>query len=91
MSDQQVPTQSQHPWRTVARTLFQLVIALASLLPVIALAGDISAKAGVVQVLAVCAAITRLMAMPVVNDFLRQFVPWLAADKPMLDASSTKS
>lgn len=81
MSDQ-LPTQSKHPWRAVTRTVFQVVIALASLLPVIAVAGDISTKAGVAQVLAVCVLITRVMAMPEVNDFLRRFAPWLAADKP---------
>lgn len=74
------PTQSRYPWRAVARTVLQAAIALASLLPVIAVAGDVSTKAGVVQVLAVCAAVTRIMALPAVNDFLRQFAPWLATD-----------
>lgn len=82
MSDQPVPTQSRHPWRTVARTVFQVGLALASLLPTIAAANGISTTAGVAQVLAVCAVLTRLMAMPAVNDFLRQFAPWLAADAP---------
>jgi hypothetical protein len=32
-------------------------------------------------VLAVCAAVTRVMAHPAVNEFLRRFLPWLAPDK----------
>lgn len=77
MSDQ--PTQARHPWRATTRTVFQAAIALASLLPVIVIAGGIDTQAGVIQVLAVCAAMTRIMAMPAVNDFLRDFLPWLAA------------
>lgn len=74
------PTQTRHPWRTVTRTLFQVSLALASLLPTVAVANGLDTKAGVAQVLAVCLVITRVMAMPAVNDFLRAFVPWLAAD-----------
>lgn len=76
------PTQTRRPWRTTVRTTFQVVMALASLLPVIAVAGDISTEHGVAQVLLVCAAVTRIMALPAVDDFLRRFVPWLAAEPP---------
>lgn len=78
MSEQ--PTQSRHPWRATTRTVFQAALALATLLPVIAVAGGVDTKAGVAQVLVACAAVTRIMAMPAVNDFLRDFAPWLAAD-----------
>lgn len=80
MSVQPVPTQSRHPWRATARTIFQVGLALASLLPTIAIANGVDTRAGVAQVLVVCALITRVMAMPAVNDFLRDFLPWLAAD-----------
>ena len=80
MSVQPVSTQSRHPWRATARTIFQVTLSLASLLPTIAVAGDLNTKAGVAQVLAVCAVITRIMAMPAVNDFLRQYAPFLAAE-----------
>ena len=74
------PTQSRHPWRATARTVFQVTLALASLLPTIAISGGLETHQGVAQVLVVCAATTRIMASPAVNDFLRTFAPWLAAD-----------
>lgn len=80
MANQPVPTQARHPWRATFRTVFQVGLALASLLPVIAVAGDVTTNQGVAQVLVVCAAITRIMAAPGVNEFLRRFAPWLAAD-----------
>jgi len=75
-------TQVRRPWRAVARTVFQGAIALATLLPFIAggvYGSDDAAPAAVVQVLAVSAAITRVMALPQVEDFLQRFVPFLAA------------
>ena len=80
MAVQPVPTQSRHPWRATARTVFQVGVSLASLLPVVAVAGGVSTQQGVTQVLLVCAAVTRIMAAPGVNEFLRKFAPWLAAD-----------
>lgn len=80
MSTKTLPTQAKHPWRATFRTVFQVGLSLASLLPVIAAAGGITTTQGVAQVLLVCAAITRIMATPGVNDFLRKFLPWLAAD-----------
>lgn len=84
MSEQ--PTQSRHPWRATVRTVVQVGLALASLIPVVAVAGGVDTTVGVVQVVAVCAAVTRIMAMPVVNDFLRDFAPWLAAEPRTYDA-----
>lgn len=76
------PTQVRRPWRSTARTVFQGLVALATLTPF--LAGgiyDSSADypAVVVQVLAVSGAITRVMALPQVETFLRRFAPFLAA------------
>ena len=77
------PTQVKRPWRATARTVFQFVIALATLLPFLAAgvyhSAD-AAPAAVGQVLAVAAAITRLMALPQVEQFLQSWFPWLAAD-----------
>lgn len=74
------PTQSKHPWRATARTVFAAVIALASLLPTIALAAHVDTLAGVTQVLAVAGAVTRVMAIPGVNEWLLRFAPFLAAE-----------
>lgn len=76
------PTQLRRPWRSTARTVFQLVIALATLLPFVA-AGvydDVDQAPVVVgQILTVAATITRVMALPRVEAFLRRWAPWLAA------------
>lgn len=77
------PTQSQHPWRAVARTALAVISALAVAAPSIVDAitnGDASrlGATGAV-VLAVSGGITRVLALPGVNDFLERFLPWLAA------------
>lgn len=75
------PTQVRRPWRSTVRSLFQMAVALATLLPFIA-AGvytDGDAPAVVVQVLVVAGAITRCMALPQVERFLADFIPFLAA------------
>ena len=76
------PTQVARPWRTTVRTVFQFVIALATLLPVLAAGVYDGAEtpAAVVHVLTVATTITRLMALPQVETFLRRWFPWLAAD-----------
>jgi hypothetical protein len=77
-----VPTQVKQPWRTTVRSVFQFVLALATLLPFIAAGvyNDLDqAPAVVVQILVIAATITRVMAMPRVEDFFRQFLPFLAA------------
>lgn len=76
------PTQVRRPWRSTARTVFQALVALATLLPfVIAGVYDSAADypAVVVQLLAAAAAVTRVMALPQVEQFLRTFLPFLAA------------
>lgn len=83
------PTQVKRPWRATVRTVFQFVVALASLLPFV-VAGvytDADAAPAVIgQVLAVAAAVTRVMAVPQVEDFLRRFAPFLAAEPPVHSA-----
>ncbi len=74
-----MPTQSEHPWRATARTVFAGIVGFLSLLPVIALTAGISEQAAVAQVLLVTGAITRVLALPGVNDWLARFLPWLAA------------
>lgn len=76
------PTQTQHPWRATARTVVAAAVGLASLLPVIAAAGHLEASPGVAQALAVAGAVTRILAIPSVDAWLRQYVPWLSAQPP---------
>lgn len=77
-------TQTKHPWRTTVRSLFQFIVPLAALAPFIVTAindGNDGAATGLTAgVLAVSGAITRVMALPQVNDFLARWVPWLSAE-----------
>lgn len=71
-------TQVQHPWRSTVRTVFQVGVALATLLPYVVTEAHISVTGGVAQVVGVAAAVTRVMALPGVVEFLQRFAPWLA-------------
>lgn len=69
-------TQERYPWRAVARTILQLIIGLAAAAPLIAAAitGDSAEAAGGALALFITAsaAITRLMAVPYVNELLQR-------------------
>lgn len=79
------PTQVRRPWRSTIRTVVQLVVAVATVAPLVA-AGvyvDVDQAPAIVgQVLAAAAVVTRVMALPAVEAFLRRWVPWIAADPP---------
>ncbi|MET8352637.1 hypothetical protein [Micromonospora sp. NPDC005206] len=72
-------TQTRHPWRATARTIFAGTVAGLSLLPTIAVAGGIDTVPAVAQVVGVAAAITRVLALPGVESFMERFLPFLAA------------
>lgn len=76
-----VPTQVRRPWRSTARTLFQALVALAVLFPILVENTGLDAEDApwLAIPLAVAATLTRLMALPQVEDFLARFLPFLAA------------
>ena len=76
------PTQIRHPWRATARTVFAGIVALASLLPTIAIVAHVETVPAVVQVLTVLGTVTRVLAIPGVDAWMRTFVPWLATSPP---------
>lgn len=83
-------TQTRHPWRAVVRTVFQATIAGAAAAPIVYQAATQEspelAGGAAATVLVVSGAITRVMALPVVEQFLRRFVPFLAAsDTPPVE------
>lgn len=78
-------TQTAHPWRATARTVFAATVALLTLLPVIAATAQIDTVAWVAQVLVVTGAVTRVLALPGVESFLETYLPWLAARPPVAD------
>ena len=76
-------TQINHPSRAVVRTIFQALVGLCALAPVVYTAASqhdpAVATGAAAGVLAVTAAVTRIMALPGVDAWLRAYVPWLAA------------
>lgn len=82
-------TQVKRPWRATARTVFQALVSLAVLAPLIASAVeeatgyDLDGVPFVVAVLALSAVVTRVMALPQVETWLETYLPFLAADKPV--------
>lgn len=72
-------TQTAHPWRATTRTIFAAGVALLTLLPVIAATAGIDTIPAIAQVLVVAGAVTRVLALPGVEDFLESYFPWLAA------------
>lgn len=79
-------TQAQYPWRAVARTMLAAIISLATLVPsiVAALDVDVSQVPPWVAGLLACAvgvagAVTRVLAIPAVEAWLRKYIGGLAA------------
>lgn len=75
------PTQIRRPRRTVIRTVFQALVALCAMAPVLVATTGLSPEQlpWLAGVLAIAGIVTRVMALPQVEIFLRKFLPWLAA------------
>lgn len=73
------PTQVRRPWRSTARTIFQATVALAAMWGLIVQAAGLPDWAWVGVSVAVAGGITRVMALPAVEAWLRRFLPFLAA------------
>lgn len=75
------PTQVRRPWRSTARTVFQALVGLCILAPVVVAQTGLTVEQlpwlGIV--LGVAAGVTRVMAVPGVETWLRRFLPFLAA------------
>ena len=76
---QPATTQTAHPWRATARTVFAFVVAVAAVWPLVVEAAGVDPGLRVVAVsVAVAAAITPIMALPGVVAIFARFAPWLA-------------
>lgn len=77
------PTQQSYPWRTVVRTGFQALVSGAAMVPLVyqqATHHDPAAATGfAAAALGIAAGLTRVMAVPAVDQFLTKYVPFLAA------------
>jgi hypothetical protein len=81
-----LPTQVRHPWRSTARTVFAGAVALVSLVPTIAIVAHVEAVPLIAQLLTVLGTVTRVLAIPGVDRWMREFVPWLATSPPPPEA-----
>jgi hypothetical protein len=75
-----VPTQVAHSWRAVARTVFAVIVAFAFSWSGLAAALGLNATWQWVSVATlITGGITKILASPMVEGALQQYVPWLAA------------
>lgn len=71
-------TQETHPWKSTIRTVFQALVGLAVIVPVIV--EDVGATAPwALGAAAIAGGFARVMALPQVEHFLEDHLPWLAA------------
>lgn len=75
------PTQVRRPWRTMARSAFQFLVALAVLFPIVVDQTGLRVEdwPWLAIPLGVATLVTRVMAVPEVEVFLRRFLSFLAA------------
>ena len=73
------PTQTLHPGRATFRTAVAGLLGLLSLLPYILAGAHLDGTVLGGQALAVASAATRVLAIPAVNTWLTDYLPWLAA------------
>lgn len=79
------PTQMRRPWQATIRTGFQALLALATLIPLVlteVYESPDAYPAAIAQVVLFAGLFSRIMAMPGVEEFLRSFLPFLAAAPP---------
>ena len=89
MEEKKLSTQERYPWRATVRTVFAAAISIAALAAPIYQAAtqhDPAEATGLAAVmLAACGAITRVLALPGVESFLKKFFPWLATGESIGD------
>lgn len=73
------PTQVKHPNRATFRTIVQGLVALAAILPLIFATAGVPPVGIAAILVGVAGAITRVMAIPAVENFLENYLPALAA------------
>lgn len=72
-------SQVLHPTRAVLRTVFAAVLSFAALFPTIVDAAHLPQWSGIAIAVAAAGGVTRIFALPQVEIFLQQFIPWLSA------------
>lgn len=72
-------TQVRHPWRATVRTVLAAAVGLVPLLPIIAQTAGIAAVPWIAGVLVVAGAVTRVLAVPGVEAWLRKYISPISA------------
>ena len=75
----QPATQNTRPWQAVARSTVAAAVGLLPIVPVVVDVLDLEALPLAVTAMACTAAITRILATPEVETWLRANLPWFAA------------
>lgn len=75
----QPSTQSKHPTRAVIRTVVAATVALLPILPTLVEKLGIVTVPWVAGILVGTGAITRVLAMPQMEEWLHEYGPWLSA------------
>jgi hypothetical protein len=73
------PTQTQHPWRATVRTVVAGVLAFIPIAPVLVEYLGVGAVPWVAGTLTILGTATRVLAIPAVNAYVTEYLPWLAA------------
>ena len=72
-------TQSQYPWRAVARTVVAFLIAiLPAVLAALTDASTTTQSTALASAVPIIAGVTKILANPAVDAFLKQYLPALA-------------
>lgn len=72
-------TQTKHPWRATVRTVLAAIVAFLPFLPEVVHQFGADSLPWVAGIVAAAGAVTRVLAMPGVDGWLRKYLPFLAA------------
>ncbi len=72
------PTQTVHPWRATARTVFAAIVGALLLVPIVVAELGVAGVPWVATAVAIVGTVTRVLAIPAVNAWITEYVPWLA-------------
>ncbi|MEV7264723.1 hypothetical protein AB0N38_14335 [Micromonospora aurantiaca] len=79
------PTQTRYPWRATLRTVAAALVGALPLIPVVAETAGVDKVPWIAVVILAAGAATRVLALPGVDAWLRQYLPWLATTPAGLD------
>lgn len=77
MEPSPAPTQTRYPWRATLRTVAAATLALITVLPFVFDALGVSSLPWAAAFLGVIGTVTRVLAIPAVNDWLHKWAPIL--------------